>query len=116
MKDAIKGAAEKYAGINRIIFYVNKEISASSRKTEDQPKFQGEIEEAGKTYGIKVEWRVLSHLEKMLMDDGMEIIRDLYFNPNDGIGQFEKRIQQHGQAIIDHIQSEIKYDISCEEG
>lgn len=64
LKDAIKGAKNKYAGIDRIIFYINKEFSASNAKDKDKPKHQLRIEKYGKNLGIEIQWRGQSHIEK----------------------------------------------------
>lgn len=108
LKDAIKGAKEKYK-INRIIFYINKELSASNNKSSQKPKYQLNIEKYGSDMGIKVEWRVKSNFEKMLICDELNVVRDLYFNPNTGIQDFINGIHTRSDAILKNIKSKINY-------
>ena len=65
LKDAIKGAKNKYAGIDRIIFYINKEFSASNAKDKDKTKnISSELKNTEKNLGIEIQWRGQSHIEK----------------------------------------------------
>lgn len=109
LKDAIKGAKDKYTGINRIIFYVNKEFSTSTKKDTDKPAYQKNIESYGKRLGIKIEWRVQSNFEKMLLSNDLVTLRDLYFNPNPGIQRFGEEIEARSKAILSSIKTNIKY-------
>lgn len=108
-KSSIEDAKDKYAGINRIIFYVNKELSSSTNKNTDKPMYQINIEEYGNECGIQVEWRVPSHFEMMLLNDELVILRDLYFNPNPGIYKFIENVQKHKEMILSGIKSTINY-------
>ena len=59
--------------------------------------------------GIKVEWRVKSNFEKMLVCDELNVVRDLYFNPRTGIQDFINGIHTRSDAILRNIKSKIKY-------
>ena len=107
LKDAIRGAKKKYAGINRILFYVNKEMSASTHKDTEKPAYQKNIEECGKDLGITIEWRVPGNIEHMLLN--MPNVRDLYFNPQPGLTRYMEAIRMRGESILTNIQSEILY-------
>lgn len=106
-KAAIKGAKNKYADISRILFYVNKEISASSRKDTEKPAYQKNIEKCGQDLGITIEWRVPGNIEHILLD--LPIVRDLYFNPHLGLTRYMEAIQSRGESVLANIQSEILY-------
>lgn len=107
LKNTIKGAKKKYAGISRILFYVNKEMSASSCKDTEKPLYQKRIEKCGEDLGITVEWRVRSNIEQMLLD--LPNVRDLYFNSQPGLMRYMEMIQKHGESLLANIQSEILY-------
>ncbi|MEF2782214.1 MAG: hypothetical protein U0N20_03885 [Clostridium sp.] len=109
LKDVIKGAKIKYKEINKIIFYINKEFSTSSKKNEEKPCYQKEIEQCGNTCGIKIEWRVKSNFEKILLSRELSILRDLYFNPNPDIYKFAEDIQMRSKTILNNIKSSITY-------
>lgn len=107
LKDAIRGAKKKYAGINRILFYVNKEMSASTHENAEKPAYQKNIEECGKNLGIAIEWRVRGNIEQMLLN--LPIVRDLYFNPQPGLIRYMEAIRVRGESILANIQSDILY-------
>ena len=110
LKDAIKGAKNKYVGIDRIIFYINKEFSASSAKDKDKPEYQLRIEKYGKNLGIEIQWRGQSHIEKMLAMEELKYVKNLYFNVETGIDHFHESLINHRNSILKHIHSTIKYD------
>ena len=110
LKDAIKGAKNKYVGIDRIIFYINREFSASSAKDKDKPEHQIRIEKYGKNLGIEIQWRGQSHIEKMLAMEELRYVKNLYFNVETGIDHFHESLINHKNSILKHIHSTIKYD------
>ena len=110
LKDAIKGAKNKYAGIDRIIFYINKEFSASSAKDKDKPKHQLRIEKYGKNLGIEIQWRGQSHIEKMLAEEELKYVKNMYFNADAGIDRFHENLINHKNSILKHIHSTIQYN------
>lgn len=110
LKDAIKGAKNKYAGIDRIIFYINKEFSASSAKDKDKPKHQLRIEKYGKNLGIEIQWRGQSHIEKMLAEEELKYVKNMYFNADAGIDRFHENLISHKNSILKHIHSTIQYN------
>ena len=110
LKDAIKGAKNKYAGIDRIIFYINREFSASSAKDKDKPEHQIRIEKYGKNLGIEIQWRGQSHIEKMLAMEELRYVKNLYFNVETGIDHFHESLINHKNSILKHIHSTIQYN------
>ena len=110
LKDAIKGAKNKYAGIDRIIFYINKEFSASSAKDKDKPEHQLRIEKYGKNLGIEIQWRGQSHIEKMLAEEELKYVKNMYFNADAGIDRFHENLINHKNSILKHIHSTIQYN------
>lgn len=110
LKDAIKGSKNKYAGIDRIIFYINKEFSASSAKDKDKPEYQLRIEKYGKNLGIEIQWRGQSHIEKMLAEEELKYVKNLYFNAEAGIDWFHENLINHKNSIVKHIHSTIQYN------
>lgn len=110
LKDAIKGAKNKYAGINRIIFYINKEFSANSAKDKDKPEYQLHIEKYGADLGIEIQWRGQSHIEKMLAEEELKYVKNMYFNADAGIDRFHENLINHKNSILKHIHSTIQYN------
>lgn len=81
LKLSIKTTKEKYQGISKIIFYCNKEFSQSRIKTQSKPKYLEKIEEFANKLFIKIEWRMKSNFEKMLLDQELSYQFNLFFNP-----------------------------------
>ncbi|MBU5480131.1 hypothetical protein [Blautia sp. MSJ-19] len=109
LEAAIEGAWRKYEGLDRLIFYINKEFSASSSKEKEKPEYQVRIEKYGRDRGIEIEWRVQSHLEKMLLLEEFSYVRDRYFNPEPGLDRFYEDIMSRKNSVLRHIHSAIRY-------
>lgn len=107
---AIESASKKYKGLNRFIIYTNKEFGASTNKESSQPKTKKEIENAGKRVGISVEWRMQSHFEKLAFEKGLSSVFDYFFNPNKGIKDFLKKLDEHSSSIFSTIRSSINHN------
>ncbi|PED57384.1 hypothetical protein CON50_00645 [Bacillus anthracis] len=110
LKDAIKGAKLKYPDINKIIFYINKELSASTDVEKTKPQYQIDIENCGDNLGVMVEWRVKSNFEATLLEPDLTSVRDYFFNPQEGIQGYLSQVDLHSKTILSGINSEIKYD------
>lgn len=81
IKLAIKTTKEKYKGISKIIFYMNKEFSQSRDPKKSKPEYLKEIEKYAGELFVKVEWRMKSNFEKMLMEEDLKYQLNLFFNP-----------------------------------
>lgn len=77
--EAIDKAKENNPTLTKILFYINKEFGESSEKGKKEPDYKIEIEKKGKDYGIKVEWRVKSHLEIQLAQPDNKYVAEYYF-------------------------------------
>ena len=81
IKLAIKTTKQKYKGISKIVFYINKEFSQSRKPQKSKPEYLKEIEKYAEELFIKVEWRMKSYFEKMLMEEELNYQLNLFFNP-----------------------------------
>lgn len=110
LKDMVEKAKQKNSTLTKILVYVNKELSESSSKDRKIPKYQEEIENYAKKSGIRIEWRVPSHIEQILFSSAIpEYIRDFFFNPQKGIRQFIEQNKLHSESLIETIDNSIKY-------
>lgn len=108
LKETIADAKLKYPGINRLVFYINKEFTASSAKAKEKPDYQLEIENFGASQGITVGWRVPSNFEAMLFQSDMEVVRDYFFCPlGIGIRSFMSQISEHSKTLFENLHSDI---------
>ncbi len=76
--DFIKKAKRKNENIDELYFYINQEFSESTAKNQKKPKYQQEIENTAENLGIKLIWRVPSHLELQLSFPENNYIFDLF--------------------------------------
>ncbi len=91
-------------------FYINQEFSESTAKNQKKPKYQQEIENTAENLGIKLIWRVPSHIELQLSLPENNYIFDLFFNLNPDKGKLIDSIVAHNENILKDIQTEILFD------
>lgn len=109
LKSAISGAREKYPGISKIVFYVNKEPGLSTNAKASAPDYIKRIENYGKSKGIEIEWRFPSQIETMLLKPELGYLRDYFFSANDGLRNTLEHINSHKKAVWNSISSNIQY-------
>lgn len=103
-------AKKKNPGLTKIYVYVNKEFSESSSKNKKKPKYQEDIEDYAISQNVIIEWRVPSHIERVLFSaDISPFIRDFFFNPDQGIRKFTEQVKLHTITLIDSIDNSIVY-------
>lgn len=108
LKETITNAKRKYPGINRLVFYLNKEFTASSTGAKEKPEYQLDVENVGKSQRVAVEWRVPSNFQAVLFQSGMEAVRDYFFCPTgDGIRGFMSQISEHSETVFENLHSDI---------
>lgn len=105
--DSIKKAKSKNENIDELYFYINKEFSESSKKTQKKPKYQQEIEDEAEKLGLKIAWRVPSHLEIQLLLPENKYIYDIFFNLQPNESNLIDDIKEHNETILRNIKSEI---------
>ncbi|ULJ60021.1 AVAST type 4 anti-phage nuclease Avs4 [Wielerella bovis] len=105
--DAITKAKNKNPNIEKIYFYINQELSESSRTNKKKPNYEIEIEEVCKDLGISLIWRVPSHFEVQLALPKNKYIYDLFFNLNPTLDQLQDNVKQHNLSILNAIRTSI---------
>ncbi len=108
--DSIEKAKEKNKRLDELYFYINQEFSESTAKNQKKPKYQQEIENTAENLGIKLIWRVPSHIELQLSLPENNYIFDLFFNLNPDKGKLIDSIVAHNENILKDIQTEILFD------
>lgn len=107
--DSIKKAKAKNENLLHMYFYINQEFSESTAKNQKKPRYQQEIETTSENLGIKLIWRVPSHIELQLSLPENNYIFDLFFNLNPNEGQLIDCIVAHNENILKDIQTEIPF-------
>lgn len=103
----ITTAKNKNPKLNVIYFYVNKELSESSKKDTKKPDYQVEIEKECENLGLEIEWRVPSHFERQLALPKNKYINDLFFNLNPTLDKLQDNVEQHNLSILNAIRTSI---------
>jgi len=107
IKDSIKKAKTKNPNLNKILFYVNREFSESTKKNQKEPQYKMEIEAYAKTKGLEIEWRVRSHFEKQLSLPENHSIAQHFFSLEKSVIDFICELIRHTESILAHIHSKI---------
>jgi len=107
--DSIKKAKSKNKQLNELYLYINQELSESTNKSKKKPQYQLDIEEAAKTAGINIQWRVQSHFEQQLSLPDNKYINDNFFSLDPNEGDLLDEISNHNENILQAIQTEIQF-------
>lgn len=107
--DSIKKAKSKNKQLDELFFFTNQELSESTTKSKKKPKYQLDIENAAKTEGINIQWRVPSHFELQLSLPENKYINDIFFSLVPNEGDLLDEISKHNENILQAIQTEISF-------
>jgi hypothetical protein len=107
--DSIKKAKSKNKQLNELLFYINQELSESTKKSKKKPQYQLDIEKAATTAGINIQWRVPSHFELQLSLPDNKYINDFFFSLDPDEGDLLDEISKHNENILQAIQTEISF-------
>lgn len=107
--DSIKKAKSKNKQLNELLFYINQELSESTKKSKKKPQYQLDIEKAATTAGINIQWRVPSHFELQLSLPDNKYINDFFFSLDPNEGDLLDEISKHNENILQAIQTEISF-------
>lgn len=105
--EAITKAKNRNPNIESIYFYINQELSESSRIDRKKPNYEIEIEDACKNLGISLVWRVPSHFELQLALPKNKYVYDLFFNLNPTLDRLQDNVKQHNSGILNAIRTSI---------
>jgi len=107
--DSLEKAKEKNPKLTKVLFYLNQEFSESSKLGKKDPKYKRTIEKEARKLGIEIEWRVPSHFEIQLALPENQNLRAHFFELGKSIFDFLDELEQHTEAILAPIHSEIKF-------
>lgn len=107
--DAIKKAKRKNPYISKLIFYINKEFSESTKSDEKEPEYKKEIEKAGIDENVVIEWRVKSHFEILLAREENKFVYDFFFQIEDSIWDYVNNVKKHSDVLMNRIEDCIYY-------
>jgi len=107
---SIAKAKSKNKKLNKILFYVNKEFSESSKKDKKEPAYKTEIEKYAKSQSIEIEWRVPSHFEAQLALDKNRTLAQHFFGLEKSVIDFVGELTQHTESILTPIHSKIEFE------
>lgn len=108
--DSIRKAKSKNPTLDKILLYVNRELSESRSKLKKKPSYQTDIEEAASAVSVEIEWRVPSHFEIQLSAPENEYLAHHFFSLGLGETDFLGRLLKHSEDILFTIQTAIHFD------
>lgn len=108
--EAITKAKNKNPELDTIHFYVNQELSESSKTDRKKAKYEIEIDDACKELGVSLEWRVPSHFELQLALPKNKYIHDLFFSLAPTLDMLRDNVFEHNTSILRAIRTEISVD------
>lgn len=76
--DSIKKAKDYHPQLNKMVLYVNQELS-KNKKTKEKPQYQLDIEKTALDSDVVIEWRVPSHIEIQLLQPKNKWIYEIFF-------------------------------------
>jgi len=107
--DSIRKAKTKNSQLNIIYFYINQELSESTKIDTKKPQYQLEIEKEAEAIGVSIEWRVPSHFELQLSLPENKYIYDIFFNLEPNEYDLIDEVFKHNENILKAIQTEISF-------
>lgn len=107
--DSIKKTKSKNKQLDELFLYINQELSESTTKSKKKPQYQLDIEEAAKTAGINIQWRVPSNLELQLSLPENKYINDIFFSLDPNEENLLDEISKHNDNILQAIRTEITF-------
>lgn len=108
--DSIKKAKSKNKQLDELHIYINQELSESSDKDKKKPQYQLDIEDAAKTTGITIQWRVPSHFELQLSLPENKYLHDIFFNLDPNEEDLLDEVYKHNATILQAIQTDISFE------
>lgn len=106
---SIKKAKRENPKLNKILFYLNKEFSESTKKGQKKSKYHIDIESEAKKLKLEIIWRVPSDFELQLSLPENKYIYDVFFNLDPNEGKLLDEIKNHNENILQAIQVEIPF-------
>ncbi len=107
--DSIKKAKSQNKQLDELYLYINQELSESTTINKKKPQYQLDIENAAKTAGISIQWRVPSNFELQLSLPENKYINDVFFSLDPNEGNLLDEIYKHNENILQAIQTEITF-------
>ncbi|MDO7136046.1 AVAST type 4 anti-phage nuclease Avs4 [Algibacter lectus] len=106
---SIKKAKRENPKLNKILFYLNKEFSESTKKGQKKSKYHIDIESEAKKLKLEIVWRVPSHFELQLALPENKYIYEDFFSIEPTEGKLIDEIKNHNKNILHAIQTEIPF-------
>ncbi|MCF6777781.1 hypothetical protein L3V83_14520 [Thiotrichales bacterium 19X7-9] len=100
LQESINKAKQKNPELTKIVFYINQELSESSKSNKKKTTQFNNVEKTAKDNDIELEWVLQSNFESILNKPENYDLVQLYFNPSDEIGFIKKCINPDYQTLL----------------
>lgn len=109
IKSGIQKAKAENPELDTIYYYLNQEFTESSTKGKKGTKYKSRIEATALKTGVEIVWRVPSNLLIQLNQTENLALAEYYFCLNTGVIDAIYNMQEHSNAILNSIKTQILY-------
>lgn len=106
---SIRKSKRENPKLNKILFFLNKEFSESTKKGKKKSKYHIDIESEAKKLKLEIIWRVPSHFELQLALPENKYIYEDFFSLEPNEGTLIDEVKNHNDNILQAIQTEIPF-------
>lgn len=109
--DSIKKAKDYHPQLNKLVLYVNQELS-KNKKTKGKPQYQSDIEKAAEDIDVVLVWRIPSHIEIQLQQPKNKWIYEIFFGKNNfNPSFFEDNVVQNIRNLGPRYNKELNFEL-----
>ena len=109
--EAINTAKNENPTLTHIFFYLNVDLTQSSKKGVKDPVYKTEIEDHAKAKGISITWRTAGFFETpFVCEENAKVAKHFFSLGEKSVIDFVNELSRHTEAILEPIRSEITFN------
>lgn len=111
--DSLTKAKVNHPGLEDIYIYTNNEPGMAYKNTGEKPRYMTDIENKASVLGMKVVWRLPSHIEAQLALPQNRYIYDIFFGDENSNYALSLSIDSHSDSLLAPIREDIEFHGEC---
>lgn len=111
--DSLTKAKVNHPGLEDIYIYTNNEPGMAYKNTGEKPRYMTDIENKASVLGMKVVWRLPSHIEAQLALPQNRYIYDIFFGDENSNYALSISIDNHSDSLLAPIREDIEFHGEC---
>lgn len=111
--DSLTKAKVNHPGLEDIYIYTNNEPGMAYKNTGEKPGYITDIENKASVLGMKVVWRLPSHIEAQLALPQNRYIYDIFFGDENSNYALSLSIDNHSDSLLAPIREDIEFHGEC---